>query len=95
MASPLFAIERHLVEQLLSPAASAQHTTGDVSQTELRSVVAEISRISRSYTGHEVGETLNQPVDSSLGAEAYALYYLPINAAKIRPEERTSELQSH
>lgn len=83
MASPLTAIERHLVEQLLSPAASTQHSSGDVSHAELRPFVSEISRISRSYTGHEVGETLAQPVGSLLAAEAYALYYLPINAAKV------------
>ncbi len=83
MTSPLAAIERHLVEQLLSAAASAQHSSGDVSHSELRPLVSEIARLSSSYTGHEVGETLAQPVDSLLAAEAYALYYLPINAAKV------------
>ena len=81
--SPLTAIERHVVEQLLSPTAATQHRCGDVSHAELRPFASEILRISRSYTGHEVGETLAQPVDSLLAAEAYALYYLPINAAKV------------
>ena len=81
--SPSHAIERHIVSQLLSPAARAQYHTGDVSHAELRPVVAEIERISAAYTGHSVGATIAQPVSSQQAAEAYALYYTAINAAKI------------
>lgn len=81
--NPVERIEQHLARQLLSPAAQAQYATGDISHSELRHYAAEIASLSRAYTEHSVGSTLTAPVHGKLSAEAYALYYTPINAAKV------------
>lgn len=82
-ASPILTVERHIVTQLLSPTAREQYETGDIGHAELRPIAAEIQKISSAYTGHDVGVTIAQPISSQRSAEAYALYYTPINAAKI------------
>lgn len=81
--SALEEIEQHLVAQILTPLAQSQYRTGAVSHSELQPYAAEISRLSRLYTSHSVGFRLPEPTDTELSAEAYALYYTPINAAKI------------
>jgi len=80
---PVRLIERHIVSQLLPPAAQAQYSSGDISHAELRRHAAEIASLSRAYTAHVVGSTLSAPVQGQLSAEAYTLYYTPINAAKV------------
>jgi ribosomal protein RSM22 (predicted rRNA methylase) len=81
--SPIVRIERHIIAEILSPAAQAQYASGDVSHAELRRYAPEIAALSRAYTEHAVGKALAGPIKGSLAAEAYALYYTPINAAKI------------
>jgi ribosomal protein RSM22 (predicted rRNA methylase) len=72
-----------LAESLLSPEGSAQHLTGKVSKQELSPFLKEISAVSASYVSHDVGSTLTSPIKSICSAEAYALYYATINAAKL------------
>lgn len=82
-ATTIELLERHVVDVLLSPSAQAQYRAGDVSHSELRPFIAEIARLSRAYLSHSIGTSLTEPTDTELSAEAYALYYLTINAAKV------------
>jgi ribosomal protein RSM22 (predicted rRNA methylase) len=81
--SPLNSIETHLARCLLSEKGWAQYQQGDVSKAELQPYVEAIRQLSALYTGHSVGQRLRSVVSSELSAAAYALYYLPINAAKV------------
>ena len=60
-----------------------QHRAGKVSKQELSPFLSEIKEISDSYVSHAVGQTLSSPMRTVCSAEAYALYYAPINVAKI------------
>lgn len=80
---PLESLEQYLVEQLLSPKAIAQYAAGDVSKQELATTIASIRQISQAYITHSIGSDLPSPIASPRHAEAYALYYTLINAAKI------------
>lgn len=83
-SSPLLeALEEHLVAQLLSPTAQLQYSSGNVGHAELKPYVEEIRRISDRYTTHSVGSALPAPIDTRRAADAYALYYTPLNAAKL------------
>lgn len=81
--TPLQGIEDHLAEQILSPQGLTQHLSGKVARHELAPFLAEISSISQSYVSHSVGSSLASPIRSLRSAEGYALYYTPINAAKV------------
>jgi ribosomal protein RSM22 (predicted rRNA methylase) len=81
--SALHIIEQHLAQTLLSAKGWAQYQQGDVSKAELQPFVEAIRQLSALYTGHFVGKQLRSIAASELSATAYALYYLPINAAKI------------
>lgn len=76
-------LEDYLITTLLSSEGAAQHRAGKVSKQELAPFLGEISAISASYVSHEVGSKLTSPIRSVRSAEAYALYYTTINAAKI------------
>ena len=81
--TPVEVIERHVVQQLVSPTGYSQYLAGDIGHGELRRFTPEIVKLSQAYTAHSVGSKLREVTDTELRAEAYALYYLPINAAKI------------
>jgi SAM-dependent methyltransferase len=81
--SPLAQIEQHLVTSLLSPEARAQYALGDIGKKELMPYVEALRGISSAYVSHTSGTRLSSPIDSAVAAAAYALYYTPINAAKI------------
>ena len=81
--SPVHRIEDYLAKQILSPQGYAQYRTGDVSKSELAPFIREIAAISQSYVTHSVGNKLASPIPTITAAEAYALYYTIINAAKI------------
>lgn len=81
--SPLTIVEQHLVSTLLSTAAQTQYKLGDIAKRELKPYVDLLHTISSAYVSHESGNRLTSPIDSQLAAAAYALYYTPINAAKI------------
>ena len=76
-------LEDYLAEAILSPEGTAQHRSGKVSKHELAPFLSELSAISASYIAHDVGSKLPSPMKSVRSAEAYALYYTIINAAKI------------
>lgn len=76
-------IEDHLAGQILSPQGLNQHNAGKVSRQELLPFLSEITQISDSYVSHAVGRTLSSPITSIQSAQGYALYYTPINAAKV------------
>lgn len=76
-------LEDYLATSLLSAAGAAQHQTGKISKHELAPFLSEISAISASYLSHDVGSKLSSPIKSVRSAEAYALYYSVINAAKV------------
>jgi ribosomal protein RSM22 (predicted rRNA methylase) len=80
---PLNLIEQHLVTMLLSTEAQAQYELGDIAKRELKPYVDLLRNISTAYVSHESGNKLASPIDSRLAAAAYALYYTPINAAKL------------
>lgn len=79
----LQSIEDHLAEQILSSQGLTQHQAGKVSRQELLPFLSEIKGISDSYVSHAVGRTLASPIRSVQSAQGYALYYTPINAAKV------------
>ncbi|MFN4895844.1 MAG: small ribosomal subunit Rsm22 family protein [Pseudomonadota bacterium] len=81
--SALAQIEQHLVKTLLSPVAATQYSKGDVAKRELAPFLDSLHAISSAYISHESGQRLESPVESLTAATAYALYYTPINAAKI------------
>ena len=76
-------LEDYLAATLLSPEGAAQHLTGKVSKHELAPFLGHISAISASYISHTVGSKLASPITGAQAAEAYALYYSVINAAKL------------
>lgn len=77
------AIEAHLVAKILSPKAQEQYRLGKVAHGELAPYVAELALLSKRYIAHEVGTSFASPITSPMAAKAYALYYTPINAAKV------------
>lgn len=76
-------IEAHVARLILSEEGWRQYQLGDVGHKELAAYVSALQLLSSSYTGHSVGERLTAAVSRDIEAKAYALYYLPINAAKI------------
>jgi len=76
-------IEQHLVSNLLSEEANKQFALGDIGTKELLPFVESLKAISSAYVSHESGAKLSSPIDSAKAAKAYALYYTPINAAKV------------
>jgi SAM-dependent methyltransferase len=81
--TPLEILEQFLVDQLLPPQAREQHRAGDISHATLLPFAQALKRISAAYTEHTAGRLLRQPVIAASDAEAYALYYTLINAAKV------------
>lgn len=81
--STITQIEQHLVTSLLSPTAIQQYSCGDIAKRELLPYIDSIRGISDAYVSHTAGTRLTSPIHSSVAAAAYALYYTPINAAKI------------
>jgi ribosomal protein RSM22 (predicted rRNA methylase) len=76
--TPLEAIERILIETLLPAEAQAQFATGAIGAETLRPIANHITELSARYTSRR-----GIAIDSVAAATAYALYYTPINAAKI------------
>jgi ribosomal protein RSM22 (predicted rRNA methylase) len=76
-------IEAHAARLLLSEEGWRQYQLGDVGHKELAAYVSALQHLSSSYTAHAVGERLTTAVSRDIEARAYALYYLPINAAKV------------
>jgi SAM-dependent methyltransferase len=81
--SPLAQIEHAIVSELLSGEAQQQYAHGDIAKRELTPYVTALHQISSAYLSHESGSKLSSPIDSAITAAAYALYYTPINAAKL------------
>jgi SAM-dependent methyltransferase len=80
---PLNLIEQHLVRNILSSTAQSQYQTGHVATRELTPYIDSIRTISEQYVHHSVGTLLESPIRKERDALAYALYYSPINAAKM------------
>lgn len=80
---PIDALEAEIVRLLLPERVQAQYAQGDVAHKELAAYVTSIREISNRYVSHDVGKKLASPIVSSNDADAYALYYTPINAAKV------------
>jgi SAM-dependent methyltransferase len=83
MLSPLETIEQHLVSTLLSPEGQAQYQKGAVGKAEILGFTASIKALSEGYTQHVVGARKLSSISVGRDAAAYALYYVPINAAKV------------
>jgi ribosomal protein RSM22 (predicted rRNA methylase) len=81
--TPLAKIEQLIVSELLSSQTQQQYASGDVAKRELAPYVKALQLISAAYLSHESGSKLTSPIDSQTAAAAYALYYTPINAAKL------------
>jgi len=82
-SSYISSIEEHLVDSILSAEAKRQYGLGDVSTKELLPFVNLLREISAAYVSHETGQKLPSPISSNNAAKAYALYYTPVNAAKV------------
>lgn len=80
-AEPLPNLEEVIVDWALGGDALRQLHSGAISRKKLTPIADEILRLSEQYTESERHEvpSLARP----LSASAYALYYLPINVAKI------------
>lgn len=73
------ALEQLLVGALLSPEAQAQYERGAIAHETLKPLAEAVRRLSERYLSrHEI------PPLSPAEATAYALYYTPVNGAKIR-----------
>lgn len=72
-----------LVEQFLPAEAASQVKLGRVKKEYLEPFVKALRLVSHNYTDHAVGEELGPSVNSDKEAQAYSLYYLPINFVKI------------
>lgn len=81
--NPLAELESYLAKRILPESAFARYQLGDVPHRELQPYASELRRISQSYVTHDSGRNLPSPITNARSAEAYALYYSPINAAKI------------
>lgn len=81
--TPTAELESYIASEVLSAEAFAQYRLGDVAHRALQPYVAELRRISQAYVTHDSGSRLSSPIADSRAAEAYALYYTTINAAKI------------
>jgi SAM-dependent methyltransferase len=81
--TPIEHIEHFLAKKLLSPKGYSQYSSGDVSKSELAHFCERLQEISKAYVGHTVGVTLSSPIKDIAAAQAYALYYSVINAAKL------------
>lgn len=81
--TPIAELESYIASEILPAAAFAQYRLGDVAHRELQPYVVELRRISQAYVTHDSGNRLSSPIADSRAAEAYALYYTIINAAKI------------
>ncbi|MEY4700323.1 MAG: hypothetical protein RL326_510 [Pseudomonadota bacterium] len=81
--TPIAELESYIAREILPAAAFAQYRLGDVAHHELHPYVVELRRISQAYVTHNSGSRLSSPIANSRAAEAYALYYSTINAAKI------------
>lgn len=82
-ASPNDPLTTYLVKHLLRGEAGTQYAAGNIGKEFLDPSVKALRKISERYTQHSVGTLLSQGVTSEQEAIAYALYYLPINFAKI------------
>ena len=81
--SPIDLLEDFVASQILPEPAYAQYRAGNVSESSLRPYAEAIRQISNAYINHEAGSLLASPIQSRLAAQAYALYYTAINAAKV------------
>lgn len=73
------ALEQLLVGALLSPEAQAQYERGAIAHETLKPLAEAVQRLSERYVSRQEPLPL-----SAAEATAYALYYTPVNAAKIR-----------
>ena len=78
LESGLLALEAALVSEFLSPTAQRQYSQGKIAKAELQPYASAIRDISERYTGGRQSQKL-----SPIEAIAYALYYTPINFAKM------------
>lgn len=81
--TPIEHIENFLAKNILSPKGYGQYVSGDVSKGELAQFCERLEAVSKAYVGHSVGMTLSSPIKDTTAAQAYALYYSVINAAKL------------
>lgn len=75
---PLEKLQELLVGALLPPAAAAQFKTGDIGHAALQPAATVIGELSERYV-----QRRGIAIHSIEEASAYALYYTPINAAKV------------
>jgi ribosomal protein RSM22 (predicted rRNA methylase) len=73
----------YLVKHLLCREAEIQYAAGNIAREFLDPSIKTLRKISERYTEHTVGKLLTQPINTEQEAVAYALYYLPVNFAKI------------
>jgi 2-polyprenyl-3-methyl-5-hydroxy-6-metoxy-1,4-benzoquinol methylase len=74
-------LEAQLVGTLLSPKAATQFAQGAIAAAELTPVAERIKALSHAYVSEHSGQL--PAVTDREAAKAYALYFLPINFAKV------------
>lgn len=76
--------EKVVANALLAPNLLRRYASGDsLPHSTLVPFADRLKRISERYTSHRPGSALASPIRDEGDAEAYALYYAPINFAKI------------
>lgn len=75
---PLESYEQNLVTALLSQAAQQQYAQGKIAKAELAPIVKAVQELSSAYVNHKAPGRLSNEM-----ATAYAIYYSPINYAKV------------
>jgi ribosomal protein RSM22 (predicted rRNA methylase) len=78
MEQALLEYERGAVSAFLSAKANFQYSQGDIAKSELLEIVVAIRQLSAQYVEHQAPRKLR-----ALQAKAYALYYAPVNFAKV------------
>lgn len=72
------------VRGLLTPHEFEQYQSGALSKSLLGPIAERLAQISTRYVNHLPGSSFSSPIRDDFDALSYALYYTPINFAKVR-----------
>ena len=81
ISESLLRLEPIIVSTLLSPRAAEQFAAGSIGHGELKPYVAHIRKLSEEYVSER--RYAIPPIGRDEAAAAYALYFLPVNFAKL------------
>ena len=71
------------VKAILGQSAYANYQSGALPKKELQIYADGIQVLSKNYTEHQVEKQFKNKISDKVLAESYALYYAPVNSAKL------------